>query len=131
MCSRDQRLVESLQGCLPPLGLTWVIDFADCARGRTMSVAWTCRDQHLAMNSCMIQSATKAEEDAAREDWFAGVMERRRQKEEESVAVEKRRTEVIELTKKQEEKERLEMEKRLAEQQKEKGEKKSSGFWWR
>merc|ERR1712000_83551 len=101
------------------------------ARGRTFSVAWTCRAQHRAMNSCMIQFATKAEEDAAREEWFAGILERRQKKEEELAAVEKRRVEVIEMTRKQEEKERIEMEKKLAAQSKEKQEKKSSGSWWR
>jgi len=106
-------------------------EFADCARGRTFSVAWTCRAQHRAMNSCMIQFATKAEEDAAREEWFAGILERRQKKEEELAAVEKRRVEVIEMTRKQEEKERIEMEKKLAAQPKEKQEKKSSGSWWR
>ncbi|EXJ86878.1 hypothetical protein A1O3_03832 [Capronia epimyces CBS 606.96] len=105
-------------------------EFADCARGRTVSVAWHCRAQHLAMNGCMIQFATKAEEDAAREEWFAGVLERRKQKEEELAAVEKRRVEVIELTRKQEEKERLEMEKKLAEEKQNEG-KKTRGSWWR
>ncbi|KAK5035162.1 hypothetical protein LTS07_002598 [Exophiala sideris] len=97
-----------------------VKQFADCARGRTLSVAWNCRAEHRAMNSCMILYATKAEQDAAREDWFAGVLERRRKKEEEHIAVEKRRVEVIEMTKKQEEKERIETENKLAQQQKEK-----------
>ncbi|KIW12627.1 hypothetical protein PV08_09905 [Exophiala spinifera] len=105
--------------------------FADCARGRTFSVAWTCRAEHRAMNSCMIQFATKAEEDAAREEWFAGVLERRQKREEELVAVEKRRAEVIEMTRKQEEKERIEMERKLAEKQKLKQEKQSGGSWWR
>jgi hypothetical protein len=44
--------------------------------------------------------------------------------------VEKRRTEVIEMTRRQEEKERLEMEKKLAEQKNGKDVKKSSS-WWR
>ncbi|KIW34530.1 uncharacterized protein PV07_01306 [Cladophialophora immunda] len=110
-------------------------DFADCARGRTISVAWTCREQHLAMNSCMIQYATKAEEDAAREEWFQGILARRKQREEELAAVEKRRMEVIEMTRRQEEKERLEAErkkKELEESKKEKdGDKKKGAFWWR
>ncbi|EXJ88094.1 hypothetical protein A1O1_05022 [Capronia coronata CBS 617.96] len=105
-------------------------EFADCARGRTVSVAWNCRPQQLAMNSCMIQAATKAEEDAAREEWFAGVLERRKQREEEMAAVEKRRLEVIEMTRKQEEKERLEMEKKMAEE-KQQQTKKTAGSWWR
>lgn len=78
------------------------------------------------MNSCMILHATPAEEDAAREEWFAGIQLRRRQKEEELLAVEKRREEVIELTKKQEEKEKIEAEQK--EQEKAKEPKKG---WWR
>ncbi|KIW94286.1 uncharacterized protein Z519_05602 [Cladophialophora bantiana CBS 173.52] len=110
-------------------------DFADCARGRTISVAWHCRDQHLAMNSCMIQYATKAEEDAAREEWFQGILARRKQREEELAAVERRRTEVIEMTRRQEEKERVEAERKRKEQEESKrekdGAKAKGGFWWR
>jgi COX assembly protein 1 len=114
---------------------TVIKDFADCARGRTISVAWHCKDQHLAMNSCMMQYATKVEEDAAREEWFEGIMARRRKKEEELVKVEERRREVIELTRRQEEKERVEMERKKREveeaQRRKDAEKKGSGWWSR
>ncbi|ETI20682.1 hypothetical protein G647_07024 [Cladophialophora carrionii CBS 160.54] len=108
-------------------------DFADCARGRTISVAWHCKDQHLAMNSCMIQYATKAEEDAAREEWFQGILARRRQKEEALVKVEERRREVIELTRRQEEKERIEAERKKKEMddaKKLEGKEAKGGGWW-
>ncbi len=59
------------------------------------------------MNSCMIAHATRAEEDAARAQWFSGREERRKKREEEAVAVERRREEVIDLIKKEEEKEKL------------------------
>jgi COX assembly mitochondrial protein 1 len=110
-------------------------DFADCARGRTVSVSWHCRDQHLAMNSCMIAFATKAEQDAAREEWFTGIIARRQKREEELAAVEKRREEVIQMTRRQEEKERIEAERKRKEDDEKKrkaeGEKKGAGFWWR
>jgi len=34
------------------------------------------------MNSCMVQHATQAEQDAAREDWFLGMDKRRAEREE-------------------------------------------------
>ena len=52
-------------------------DFAACARNRTFSLSWACRAEQFAMNSCMIAHATRQAEDAAREEWFAGVQERR------------------------------------------------------
>lgn len=58
-------------------------DFAHCATGRTMSIMWRCRNERKAMESCMVGFATRAEEDAAREEWFAKVGERRRKREEE------------------------------------------------
>lgn len=109
----------------------WYPEFADCARGRTITVAWNCRAQHHKMNSCMIKWATKAEEDAAREEWFQGVLDRRRQREEELAAVEKRRQEVIELTRKQEEKEALEAARKLAADKEGEAKKKSGSSWWR
>ncbi|ERF70025.1 hypothetical protein EPUS_03577 [Endocarpon pusillum Z07020] len=51
------------------------------------------------MNSCMITHATRAEEDAARAEWFAGREDRRKKRQEEAAAVERRREEVIELIK--------------------------------
>jgi COX assembly protein 1 len=47
------------------------LDFASCALNRTISATWACRNQRLAMNSCMISHATQEEQDAAREEWFA------------------------------------------------------------
>lgn len=57
-------------------------DFAHCAAGRTVSSAWACRTQRLAMKSCMAGRATLEEQDAAREEWFATIDDRRREKEE-------------------------------------------------
>jgi COX assembly mitochondrial protein 1 len=91
-----------LNACL----LTMLSDFADCALGRTISATWVCRDQRLGMNSCMISHATRAEEDAARAEWFSGRDERKRKREVEVAAVERRREEVIDLIKKAEEKEK-------------------------
>lgn len=94
-----------------PIGLivhlTISQEFADCAVGRTITATWLCRDQRLNMNSCMIAHATRAEEDAARAEWFSGREERRKKREEEAAAVERRREEVIALIKKEEEKERF------------------------
>lgn len=58
----------------------------------------------------MIAHATKAESDGAREEWFSGLMEQKTKKEAEAIEIEKRRTEIIQMTKRQEEKERLEAE---------------------
>jgi COX assembly mitochondrial protein 1 len=92
-----------------------VKDFADCARGRTISVAWHCKEQQLAMNSCMLQYANKREQDLAREEWFESLRERTRKKEEDLRQVEERRAVVISMTRQQEEKERLEADKKKAE----------------
>jgi COX assembly mitochondrial protein 1 len=59
------------------------------------------------MNSCMITHATRAEEDSARAEWFAGREERRKKREDDAAAVERRREEVIELIKREEEKEKI------------------------
>jgi hypothetical protein len=83
------------------------------------------------MNSCMIAHANKAEEDAAREDWFAGVIERRQKKEEELAAVEKRRVEIIDMTRKQEEKEKADLELKRVEEEKNAIPKKNGWFWGR
>ena len=91
------------------------------------SVSWACKSQQFNMNSCMLAHATYAEEDAAREEWFAGIAERRKKKEEEAVAVEERRKRLIELTHKEEERERLEAEARKKEQ----GASKAGKGWWR
>ncbi|EGO52683.1 hypothetical protein NEUTE1DRAFT_72560 [Neurospora tetrasperma FGSC 2508] len=55
--------------------------FAECALGRTFSVPFACRAPHRVMNNCMKLHATPAEQDAAREEWFALRMERARERE--------------------------------------------------
>ncbi|KAL2756753.1 hypothetical protein ACRALDRAFT_1075589 [Sodiomyces alcalophilus JCM 7366] len=55
--------------------------FAECATNRTFSVAFACRSQHRVMNACMKSHATPAEQDAAREEWFAMRQERQRERE--------------------------------------------------
>lgn len=67
-----------LRGCF----LTQRLDFASCATNRTISATWACRKQRLAMNSCMVQYASRKEQDAAREEWFATMDLRRLQMEE-------------------------------------------------
>lgn len=79
------------------------------------------------MNSCMLAHATYAEEDAAREEWFAGIADRRRKKEDEAAAVEERRTRLIELTHKEEERERLAAESKRQAQ----ATNKAGTDWWR
>jgi hypothetical protein len=32
---------------------SWIIDFTECAAGRTVSVVWACRPQFAAMKACM------------------------------------------------------------------------------
>ena len=48
-------------------------EFAACATNKTFSATWKCRTQRHAMNSCMVSHATPEEQDAAREEWFAGL----------------------------------------------------------
>ena len=55
--------------------------FAACARGRTFTVAFSCRDPLRVMNGCMKDHATQAEQDAAREEWFETRLQRQRQRE--------------------------------------------------
>ena len=52
--------------------------FAACARGRTVSATWKCRQERGTMNKCMISHATQENQDAAREEWFKDRMEKRR-----------------------------------------------------
>ncbi|CUS08483.1 unnamed protein product [Tuber aestivum] len=51
--------------------------FVECARNRTVSAAWACRDQRRGMNSCMVSHATQENRDIAREEWLSrrGVVE--------------------------------------------------------
>ncbi|KAI0023821.1 hypothetical protein F4780DRAFT_776445 [Xylariomycetidae sp. FL0641] len=55
--------------------------FAACARSRTLTIAFACRDASHAMNSCMLAHATPAEHDRAREEWFAQRLARARERE--------------------------------------------------
>jgi len=55
--------------------------FAECASGRTFSVTFACKEPHRIMNSCMKAHATQAEQDAAREEWFALRLQRQRERE--------------------------------------------------
>lgn len=57
-------------------------EFAACAAHRTFSATWKCRTQRLAMNGCMIQHATREEQDKARAEWFASRAMRRKEREE-------------------------------------------------
>ncbi|RKP37790.1 hypothetical protein BJ085DRAFT_23875 [Dimargaris cristalligena] len=41
---------NSMDQCAPTIR-----KFADCAKGRTVSVVWACRDLHKAMNKCLSQ----------------------------------------------------------------------------
>ncbi|KAH7112457.1 cytochrome c oxidase biogenesis protein Cmc1 like-domain-containing protein [Dendryphion nanum] len=62
--------------------------FAACAAGRTVTMVWACRDQKIAMNSCMIQFQGQDEMDKARREWFKLAGERRRLKEEAAAKLE-------------------------------------------
>jgi COX assembly protein 1 len=76
--------------------------FAECAVNRTITATWICRQQRLAMNSCMVAHASPDEEDRAREEWFATFQERRRARDEEQRQVDGRRAEVVRLMKESE-----------------------------
>ncbi|PGH28150.1 hypothetical protein AJ80_00040 [Polytolypa hystricis UAMH7299] len=88
-------------------------EFAACAINRTVSATWVCRQQRLAMNSCMVAHAKPEEEDRAREEWFAGREQRRKAREDEDRKTEVRRKEVIELMRADEEKRRREEEEKM------------------
>ncbi|KAK2768323.1 hypothetical protein FQN54_000176 [Arachnomyces sp. PD_36] len=72
-------------------------EFAACAINRTISATWVCRQQRLAMNSCMVAHAKPEEEDRAREEWFAGRDERRRARIKAEKDQEERRTQIISM----------------------------------
>lgn len=61
----------------PKILIHYDVEFAACATNRTISATWACRQQRLAMNSCMVEHATMAEQDAARAEWFASMDSRR------------------------------------------------------
>ncbi|KAK6496724.1 hypothetical protein TWF481_001712 [Arthrobotrys musiformis] len=64
--------------------------YAECARGRTFSMVWKCKEQQKIMNGCMVANATQAEQDRAREEWFKKKIEKaeriKRRKEREEAA---------------------------------------------
>ncbi|KAI1806548.1 hypothetical protein F4811DRAFT_550783 [Daldinia bambusicola] len=55
--------------------------FAECARNRTLTIAFACREASRRMNGCMQAHATPEEHDRAREQWFAQRRERARERE--------------------------------------------------
>ncbi|KAA8894167.1 cytochrome c oxidase biogenesis protein Cmc1 like-domain-containing protein [Sphaerosporella brunnea] len=57
--------------------------FAECARGRTVTATWACRQERGNMNKCMVFHATQENYDIAREEWFRDRLEKRRMKEQE------------------------------------------------
>ena len=57
------------------------LDFASCCTSRTFTATIMCRQQQKAMNTCMMKYATQAEQDAAREEWFATMDKRREERE--------------------------------------------------
>lgn len=57
-------------------------DFAACATNRTISATWACRQQRLTMNGCMVKHATQRMQDEAREEWFANMELRKRERDE-------------------------------------------------
>jgi COX assembly mitochondrial protein 1 len=111
--------------------------FAECATGRTVSVAWACKDKQMAMNSCIMQYATKAEEDAAREEWFAGLMARKREKEQAKEKNEEVKKRVLAMAEQVKERDRQEAEKKIHNNNTSTGSEagtgreKSSRSWWR
>ncbi|KAK6344871.1 hypothetical protein TWF718_006823 [Orbilia javanica] len=64
--------------------------YAECARGRTFSMVWKCKEQQKIMNGCMVLNATQEEQDRAREEWFRKRIEKaeriKRRKEREEAA---------------------------------------------
>lgn len=72
-----------------------------------VSVNFTCRDQKLAMNSCLRKNGTMAEQDRAREEWFATRLQKKKDAAEQEaerlrkVYAERKRIEEIEERQKQ------------------------------
>ncbi|BEJ18065.1 hypothetical protein CspHIS471_0703420 [Cutaneotrichosporon sp. HIS471] len=56
-----------------------VRNFADCARGRTVTMPFKCGSQHTAMNACIKVHMTEERLDAAKLDYIANRSERGRQ----------------------------------------------------
>jgi len=80
LCCRNKTSVSSGVILFYLLNL-FRIEFADCALGRTFTAPFKCRQQNRAMNNCMVTHATQAEQDAAREEWFATRLKRQRERE--------------------------------------------------
>lgn len=59
----------------------YLLEFAACCTSRTFTATIMCRKEQKAMNNCMMLYATQAEQDAAREEWFATMDERRKERE--------------------------------------------------
>ena len=62
--------------------LMLVLAFADCARGRTFTIGWSCRGPRRTMNTCMLAYANQDEKDAAREQWFETTLKKAQEKKE-------------------------------------------------
>lgn len=86
----DFSLGPCLSSLLPSLLVVFTFDtptnsihtaFADCALNKTFTAPFACRAQNRLMNTCMIAHATPAEQDAAREEWFATRLVRQRERE--------------------------------------------------
>lgn len=57
------------------------LDFAACCSSRTFSATFMCRGPQKAMNACMNRFATREEQDAARQEWFATLDKRKEERE--------------------------------------------------
>ncbi|OAX44741.1 hypothetical protein K503DRAFT_677938, partial [Rhizopogon vinicolor AM-OR11-026] len=44
--------------------------FADCATGRTLSVAWACRDKYKALQECMLQYTSQSAMEGVRKEYL-------------------------------------------------------------
>jgi hypothetical protein len=80
LCGRDQTSVLPVY-MLDRILNSWDAVFAECALGRTFTAPFKCRQQNRTMNNCMVTHATQAEQDAAREEWFATRLKRQRERE--------------------------------------------------
>jgi len=47
-----------------------VKEFAECATGRTISVAWACRDKYKAVQDCMVQYTGSTPMNTVREEYL-------------------------------------------------------------
>ncbi|KAF7965660.1 hypothetical protein HWV62_42404 [Athelia sp. TMB] len=44
-----------VKGAATPLSCQFYVAFAECATGRTLSVAWACKANYKAVQDCMVQ----------------------------------------------------------------------------